>query len=113
MAANDVQLPVLVFDEIDAGVSGHIAQKVGKQMRKLSKFHQIICITHSPQVAASGTKIISIEKIVKDNRTTSVAKSLNDDEKIMEIAKFLSGSNITETSIINAKELIASCQNNN
>ncbi len=113
MAANDVQLPVLVFDEIDSGVSGRIAQKVGKQMLKLSKFHQIICITHSPQVAASGTKIVAIEKVVKENRTTSVAKSLSEEEKIMEIAKFLSGSNITESSIINAKELIASCQNNN
>lgn len=111
MAANDINLPILVFDEIDSGVSGLIAQKVGIQMRRLANSHQIICITHSPQVAAAGSNIIYIEKIHDKNKTISTAKVLNDREKEIEIAKFLSGSTVSDNSIEAAKELINSFKN--
>jgi DNA repair protein RecN (Recombination protein N) len=106
LAANDANLPILVFDEIDSGVSGKVAQKVGLQMRKLSNSHQIICITHTPQVAAAGTNIIYIEKIHQKDKTISTAKVLNNNEKEFEIAKFLSGSTVSGTSLEAAKELI-------
>ncbi len=105
MGADNRNMPILVFDEIDAGVSGKIAEKVGKQMSKLSEKHQIIAITHSPQIAAKGKKVIYIDKTVQGDRTEAIAKELNESEMIYEIAKLLSGEKITESAIATAKEL--------
>ncbi|MCE5305153.1 DNA repair protein RecN, partial [bacterium] len=99
MGADNRNMPILVFDEIDAGVSGKIAEKVGKQMSKLSEKHQIIAITHSPQIAAKGKKVIYIDKTVQGDRTEAIAKELNESEMIYEIAKLLSGEKITESAI--------------
>jgi len=84
MGADNRNMPILVFDEIDAGVSGKIAEKVGKQMSKLSEKHQIIAITHSPQIAAKGKKVIYIDKTVQGDRTEAIAKELNESEMIYE-----------------------------
>ncbi len=97
---------ILVFDEIDAGISGRIAQKAGKVLKELSKTHQIICITHLPQIAAMSDRHFHVNKKTDCNETLASITLLNDDEKINEVAKLISGEKITETAIKNAAELI-------
>lgn len=111
LGATDKNLPILVFDEIDSGVSGRIAQKVGQLMINFSKFHQIICITHTPQVAAAGNCIISIEKKEDNDRTISLSRKLNEEQKVYEIAKFLSGISVSASAINSANELIKNYKN--
>jgi len=105
MGAANRNMPILVFDEIDAGVSGRIAERVGQQMSILSQNHQIIAITHSPQITAKGKKVIYISKIENQDRTEAIATELNESESITEIARLLSGEKITESAIQAAKEL--------
>ena len=103
-------IPILVFDEIDAGISGRIAGKVGKLLKDLSKSHQIISITHLPQIAAKSENHLYVSKTeTKDkNKTETVAeiKVLTEEEKITEVAKMLSGENVTKASLQSARELI-------
>ena len=101
------KLPLLIFDEIDVGVSGRIAQKVGFAMKNLSRYHQIIAITHLPQIAALADHHILIEKSVEGNRTKSKLRKLSKEERIYEVAKLLSGEKITDSSLEAAKDLIA------
>jgi len=107
LAKND-KLPLLIFDEIDTGISGRIAQKVGQALLDLSKHHQIIAITHLPQIAAFAQHHFAVEKIQSEERATSKIKYLTEDERIIEIAKLISGDKITETSIQSAKQLMNS-----
>lgn len=100
-------VPVLVFDEIDAGISGRIAGKVGKVMKELAKEHQIIAITHLPQIAAVSDRHFYIEKIEEKGHTVTSISALTDEEKINEIAKLISGEKVTESSLKSAKELIS------
>lgn len=111
MAANDLSLPILVFDEIDLGVSGSVAHKIALQMKELSHNHQIIAITHSPQVTASANRVIAVQKVEKDNRTITLTNLLNEEQIIFEIAKLLSNSNVSDIAIQNAKELRQSTVN--
>lgn len=105
LAKND-KLPLLIFDEIDTGVSGRIAQKVGAALKELASFHQIICITHLPQIAGMADYHYSVEKTFSDNRSISVIKKLDDDDRIKEIAKLLSGEVLSAASFESAKALI-------
>ena len=105
LAKND-KLPLLIFDEIDVGVSGRIAQKVGITLKNLSSFHQVISITHLPQIASQADHHYSIEKIAQNERVISSIKKLLKSERITEIAKLLSGEKITEASLKSARELI-------
>jgi len=105
IGAANRNMPILVFDEIDAGVSGKIAERVGQQMKSLSQKHQIIAITHSPQITAKGTKVIYISKEVYQGRTEATAKELTESETIEEIAKLLSGENVSESAKSAANEL--------
>lgn len=98
----------LVFDEIDTGISGKTSQMAGNKMRFISKKSQVICITHSPQIASISDSHYMIEKNTLLNETTSIVKKLDKEEKINEIARLLSGMNITQKSLNNAKELIES-----
>jgi DNA repair protein RecN (Recombination protein N) len=107
LARND-KLPLLIFDEIDVGISGRIAQKVGSTLKELSKYHQIISITHLPQIAGLADNHYSIEKSKKDDRVVSLIKKLGKSEQISEVAKLLSGEKVTEASLKTARELIAS-----
>ncbi len=111
MAANDLSLPILVFDEIDTGVSGAVAHKIALQMKSLSKKHQIIAITHSPQVTAAASQVVEVHKEEQKNRTITKTKTLNEDQIIVEIAKFLSNSNVSDIAIQNARELRQSTKN--
>lgn len=101
------EVPVLVFDEIDSGISGRIADKVGKVLKQLSKTHQIISITHLPQIAAMSDKHFIVSKEENKKETIAKIKTLTEQEKVTEIAKLLSGEKITEASIESAKELIS------
>lgn len=105
LAKND-KLPLLIFDEIDVGVSGRIAQKVGKALKNLSEYHQVISITHLPQIASYADYHFSIEKVTQNERVVSSIKKLPESERITEIARLLSGEKITEASLKSARELI-------
>lgn len=100
------KIPILIFDEIDSGISGRIAEKVGKVLKNLSKTHQLISITHLPQIAAFSDNHLSVSKTAINKETIATIKRMNEDEKIEEVAKLLSGEKISETSLKTAKELI-------
>ena len=100
------KLPLLIFDEIDTGVSGRIAQKVGNSMKDLASFHQIIAITHLPQIAALADHHFVVSKEQINGRVISSLKKIDTNEKIIEVAKLMSGENITDASLIGAKELM-------
>lgn len=104
--SNKDNVPILVFDEIDAGISGRIAGKVGQVLKELAKSHQIISITHLPQIAAMSQRHFYISKKDAKNETFTEIKVLNEDEKVKEVAKLISGENITEAAEKSAKELI-------
>ena len=104
--AKSDKLPLLIFDEIDTGVSGRIAQKVGAALKDLASFHQIISITHLPQIAGMANNHFAVEKKQVDNRAVSSIKKLSDNERINEVAKLISGEELTKASIESAKQLI-------
>ena len=100
--------PVLILDEIDTGISGRVSQLVGQQMRRISEKTQIIAITHSPQIAAAGDTNFVVRKEIINERTISKIYKLNENEKTIEIAKLISGTDTTTNSLESAKELINS-----
>lgn len=100
------QLPTIIFDEIDTGVSGEIADKMAQMMKELSSFTQVISITHLAQIAAKGHQHYKVFKISSDVNTVSEIKKLNQQERIIEIAQMVSGTQITETAIDHAKALL-------
>ncbi len=104
--AKSDRLPLLVFDEIDTGISGRIAAKVGRSLKNLSGFHQIIAITHLPQIAGNADIHFRVEKTVKGKRAVTQAARLSEDERVLEVARLLSGEDVTQASISGAKELI-------
>jgi DNA repair protein RecN (Recombination protein N) len=99
-------LPTIIFDEIDAGVSGEVADKVGQILSGMGKYMQVINITHLPQVASRGTRHYHVYKDDTDNSTFTRVKLLSPEERILEVARLLSGSEVTETAIKNAGELL-------
>jgi DNA repair protein RecN (Recombination protein N) len=107
MLAASVSLPTMIFDEIDTGISGNIAAKTGEILNDMGKAHQLICITHLPQIAAKGQKHFHIYKTTTDHTTYTKVKELNATERLQEIAAMLAGDNITEGALTNARELLA------
>ena len=99
-------LPTIIFDEIDTGVSGDIADKIGNIMTLMSGRMQVVAITHLPQIAGRGTLHYKVFKHDKNGVTQTEMTSLNNEERIDELAKMLSGSNITESAKVHAKELL-------
>ena len=107
--SSDIEsLQTMIFDEIDAGISGKTAQMAGIKMNYISDNHQVICVTHSPQIASISKNHFLIEKKVVGGNTYSTVKKLDDENKVYEIARLLSGMKITEKSLNNAKDLIDS-----
>lgn len=106
LSNNNTYKSTMVFDEIDSGISGKTSQMAGNKMKYISKNSQIICVTHSPQIASISESHFFIEKMTKNNITSSVIKKLDSEEKVLEIARILSGMNITTKSVNNARELI-------
>ena len=105
--AKEQNLPVMIFDEIDTGISGEVSEKVGRSMRKLSQQCQIIAITHQPQIASQAHVHYKVHKSEKDERTVSTIVRLDDQEHIREVASLMSGAQITEASLQSARELVA------
>lgn len=104
MAGQD-DIDTLIFDEIDTGISGRTAQKVAEQMKLLSKKHQIICITHLPQIAAMADNHLKIEKTSEGNETSTKIYQLDEEKSVEELARMLGGAEITETVMQNAREM--------
>jgi DNA repair protein RecN (Recombination protein N) len=99
-------LKTLIFDEIDAGIGGKTAEFVAQKLQNLSRHHQVICITHLPQIASFAAHHYRIDKHVKKDRTYTIVKELSFEERIQEIARLLTGSRVTETALKNAKEML-------
>ena len=107
MISGAVKLPTIIFDEIDTGVSGKMAEKMAEIMQEMGVHErQVISITHLPQIAAIGSVHYKVSKIETPQGTTSSMKELNAEERITEIAQMLSGSDVTDAAIQNAKELL-------
>jgi DNA repair protein RecN (Recombination protein N) len=98
----------LIFDEVDAGIGGRVADMVGRRLKDLSGTHQVLCITHLPQIAAYGDRHFLVEKQVKDGRTTTAIRELAAEERVQELARMLGGATITETTIKRAREMLQS-----
>lgn len=106
LIAMHTALPTIIFDEIDTGISGEVALKVGNIMEKLSNNMQVIAITHLPQIASKGDTHYRVYKDEKDEITNTNISKLNEEERILELAKMLSGDNPGESAIQNARELL-------
>ncbi len=98
----------LVFDEIDAGIAGATAAIIGEKLRSLAQYHQILCITHLPQIACSGEKHFLVEKRVSKGRTRTLISSLNREGRVNEIARLLGGKTISEKTLAHAREMLSS-----
>ena len=101
----------LIFDEIDTGISGRVASKVAAELSRVAKVRQVICVTHLAQIAAACEGHFLIEKSIKDDRTFTNVKLLSGDERVAEIARIMSGTDITETTFNSAKELLDRSKN--
>lgn len=97
--------PSLIFDEIDAGISGRVAYQIGERLKKLSQEPQVLCVTHLPQVAVFGDHHFHVSKNTKDDRTTTIVENLDEGGRIRELARMLSGSEVTEAALQHAREL--------
>jgi DNA repair protein RecN (Recombination protein N) len=106
LIAKSIALPTLIFDEIDTGVSGETANKVGKILQSLSNMHQVIAISHLPQIAVRGKHHLYVYKQNERNTTQTRIKLLSNEERLQEIAKMLSGEKPSQAAILNAKELL-------
>ena len=104
-------IPTIIFDEIDSGVSGEVADKVGQILSAMGKYMQVINITHLPQVASRGNRHFYVFKEDTDNSTITRVRLLSEKERVTEVARLLSGSEITETALKNAIELIQAAEN--
>ena len=104
--ARHMQLPSIIFDEVDTGVSGDVANMIGEMMADISRTIQVIAITHLPQVAANGDHHLRVFKTDTDVETLTRVEQLNSDEHIMEVARMLSGKDLNQAAIDNAKSLI-------
>jgi DNA repair protein RecN (Recombination protein N) len=101
-----IELPTIIFDEIDTGISGETAVNVGRVLKNMSEQHQLIAITHLPQIAGRGESHYFVYKEVTGKKTFTKVRKLNADERIVEIAKMLSGEKPSAVAIENAKELL-------
>ena len=106
LVAQKLQLPTLIFDEIDTGISGEAAKQVGNIMKELSKGHQLIAITHQPQIAAKANAHYFVYKAIKGDKIITSVKLLNNDERITAIAQMLSGEKPTAAALQNAREMV-------
>ena len=105
--ARSMNLPTIIFDEVDTGVSGEIAHKIGDMMGEIARHIQVIAITHLPQVASHGTSHLRVFKTDTDTQTVTSIERLDNEEHVIEVARMLSGSEIDQAAIDNARSLIA------
>lgn len=103
--ADSDDIPTLIFDEIDTGISGRTAQKVSEKLSYIAKSHQVICITHLPQIAAMADTHFEIHKAASEGSTATSIRRLNREQTVEELARLLGGAKITDTVIQNAREM--------
>ena len=108
--AESSKLPILIFDEIDTGISGRVAEAVGKSLKKLSRLHQIIAITHLPQIAAMAELHLQVQKSLQNDRTVTEVSALDHESRLQAIAGLISGKEISSSSLNHAAELVAAAQ---
>ena len=106
LVADAIPLPTLIFDEIDTGISGDVALKMGHILQELSNRHQVVSITHTPQIAVKADQHYFVFKKNTADKTITKVKLLNNDERVRAVATMLSGSPPSESAIANAKELL-------
>jgi DNA repair protein RecN (Recombination protein N) len=106
LVAKTSALPTIIFDEIDTGISGEVALRVGELMEELAENMQVISITHLPQIASQGNSHFKVYKEDKGNKTKSNIVLMNTEERVLEIAQMLSGANPEDTAIQHAKEML-------
>ena len=104
--AESSKLPILIFDEIDTGISGRVAESVGKSLKRLSRLHQIIAITHLPQIAAMADLHLQVQKSVQEERTVTEVAPLDHESRLQAIASLISGHQISASSLTLAAELV-------
>jgi len=107
IAAQKITLPALIFDEVDSGIGGGIAEAVGKQLRKLGTSRQVLCVTHLPQVASCAHNHHKVTKIKSDKSTSTGMLVLDDKQRVEEIARMMGGIDITQTTLDLAEEMLA------
>lgn len=109
LTAKAMHLPTLIFDEVDTGISGEAARQVGVLLRDLAQYHQVICITHQPQVAAKGSCHFYVYKeLSKDDRITTQIRALKPEERVLAIARMIGGEQPSDAAMQNARELVLS-----
>ena len=106
IAAKTLQIPTLIFDEVDSGVGGSVAETVGNQLRSLGKDRQVICVTHLPQVAAQAQSHLQVSKLTGDKTTRTSIRQLSNDQRVEEIARMLGGKKITQSTMSHAEEML-------
>ncbi len=106
VAAADTTIPTLIFDEVDSGVGGAVAEAVGGQLRTLGRHHQVLCVTHLPQVACQAHQQLQISKLTGDQTTRTRVRPLSDDERVEEVARMLGGQKITASTLQHAAEML-------
>jgi DNA repair protein RecN (Recombination protein N) len=106
ITASQGKIPTLIFDEVDSGVGGGIAEIVGQHLRALGNTNQVLCITHLPQVASQGHYHLRVHKQSQKKQTSTDVDALDREQRIEEIARMLSGVDITQQSLAHAEEMI-------
>jgi DNA repair protein RecN (Recombination protein N) len=109
--ASEESLPVMIFDEIDTGISGSVSEMVGKVMRALSDRCQIIAITHQPQIASQAHQHYRVEKREEADRTVTRISALSEEEHVVAVARLMSGADVTESTMASAREMIEANRN--
>ena len=106
MAEKD-HIPTVIYDEIDTGVSGLAAGRIGQKLRETAESgHQVICITHTAQIAAYAKSHLLIEKAVENQRTYTSVRALEEEDRVRELARIISGDRVTELALANAREML-------
>ena len=100
------RVPTMVFDEIDTGIGGKIAEIVGKKLQHISESHQVICITHLPQIASKGATHFHVDKKMDEHSTTTLIRQLAPQERLEEIARMLGGEILTPITLQHAQEML-------
>ena len=106
VASADAPGKTLVFDEVDAGIGGRVAEVVGRKLRALADKQQVLCVTHLPQIAAYADQHFRVEKREEDGRTATTVAALVKNDRVREVARMLGGESVTDTSLQHALELI-------
>ncbi len=104
--ARKASVETIIFDEVDSGIGGATAEVIGEKLRSLAEYHQILCITHLPQIASKGESHYLVSKKIRENRSQTVISALNEKERVREIARLLGGKVISEQAIAHAKQML-------